>query len=533
MKFIQHTLFTLITWVMPIVTSLTVTAALPPAISPKSVAILYNNQDKQSEKLANYYAKARNIPKENLIGLKLSNKDEISRSEYQSSIQRPLRDVFLSRGWWKMTKTPDGKILAGASKITTLVCMRGVPYKIKRRKLEKPYPKKLLKLMSKQLLQANEASVDSELVMLSVQNLPIYGPLNNPYYNKTTGIASAKLPYYLLVGRIDGPSYATCQRMIDDAITIEKRGLWGMAYLDLAKKGGNYKMGDDWILKIEKLNDAIGIPTVIDKNKQTFPTNYPMNDAAIYFGWYTGKFNGPLLNSTFKFRQGAVAVHLHSFSASHLRSSKQNWTGPILEKGAAATLGNVYEPFLHLTHHFDIFYDRLLRGYSLVEAAYMACPSTSWQNVVLGDPLYRPFLHLDGSGEKKREDIDFRGIRMAHQIWGDQPEKMTTKLRTKAAEKANARYYEYLGLWQRAHGNNQVAIAFFQTASKKHILDTDRLRQWLYTADIQREIGNKQLAIATLKKAKTIFKGIPEIKSVTALLNILDPPQPSPAKKKK
>jgi len=51
------------------------------------------------------------------------------------------------------------------------------------------------------------------------------------------------------------------------------------------------------------------------------------------------------------------------------------------------TLGNVYEPYLQMTHHFDIFQTRLLAGHTVVEAAYMALPVLSWQNVVLGDPL--------------------------------------------------------------------------------------------------------------------------------------------------
>ncbi len=505
------------------------TAAAPIPIATESVAVLYNNQIPESEELAKFYAKQRGIPRANLIGLELSKKGEITRQEYNDTLSEPLLAIFQSRQWWKMAKTPEGQILPSKSKITTLVCMRGVPYKIKRQALNTPSTKKLPAHFAK----ANEAAVDSELAMFGVQGLATLGPLNNPYFKKDISIAQAKLPFMLLVGRIDAPSYATCKRMISDAIATERRGLWGMCYLDFAKKGSNYAIGDQWLESIAKLNDELGIPTAIDKNKQTFTTNYPMNDAALYYGWYTGNKNGPLLNSKFRFRRGAVAIHLHSFSASNLRDANRNWTGPILTKGAAATVGNVYEPYLQFTHHFDILHDRLIKGYSLVEAAYMACPATSWQNVVLGDPLYRPFLHLDGSGTKDRFDRDYRAIRMANQLWGKTPETMVKKLRTTAADKSSATLYEYLGLWHRFHQQNQVAIAFFQTASRKHILNADRLRQWIYTADIQRESGDKQLAILTLKRAKAIIGDIPEIKSVTALLNILDPPAPPPAAAKK
>jgi len=163
----------------------------------------------------------------------------------------------------------------------------------------------------------------------------------------------------------------------------------------------------------------------------------------------------------------------------------------------------------------------------------MAIPYLSWQNVVLGDPLYRPFLHLDGTGDVADEDRDFRAIRVANQRWGKEPETLVKKLRTAAADKGNARFYEYLGLWYGVRKQNEIAAAFFQTASKKHLKEADRLRQWLHAADIQRQTGDKKLAIATLKKARSLFPKIAEIKSVIGLLNILDPPPPPPAEKKK
>lgn len=498
-------------------------------IAPQNVAVLYNNQDPESEQLAKFYAKMRAIPRANLIGLELSKKGEITRKEYNETLRDPLRAIFTSRQWWSMAKTQQGQILPGKSKISTLVCMRGVPFKIKREAIPAvPQTKDSAKKLPAPFNKANEAAVDSELSMVGIHGLSPLGPLNNAYFKKDIHFDQAKLPFLLLVGRIDGPSLSLCKRIVSDAITTERRGLWGMCYLDLAKKGKSYAMGDKWLESIAKLNDGIGIPTVVDKNKQTFTTNYPMNAASLYYGWYTSHQNGPLLNPKFRFRRGAVAVHLHSFSASQLRNPTRHWTGPLLEKGAAATVGNVYEPYLHLTHHLDILHDRLIKGYSLVEAAYMACPSLSWQNVVLGDPLYRPFLHLDGGGSKDEFDRDYRAIRVANQVWKNAPELMVQKLRTAAAAKGNATIYEYLGLRCRQHQQNDVAIAFFQTASKKHLLNGDRLRQWIYTADIQREAGNKPLAIATLRQAKVLSGDTPESKSVTALLNILDPPPPPP-----
>ncbi|MFK7909641.1 MAG: TIGR03790 family protein [Akkermansiaceae bacterium] len=495
------------------------------AIDPKNVAIIYNSRTAASKELALYYATARSIPQENLIGLDVEDKDEISRKEYNSQIQEPLRKIFTTRGWWTMSRNAQNVELPSASKITTLVCMRGIPFKIQRGPITEKNPPKLPAHFSK----VNEASVDSELAFLGVHGISTLGPQTNPYFKKDVAFSKAGISYMLMVGRIDGPDYAISKRLIDDAIATEKRGLWGMCYLDKALKGGGYAVGDNWMETIFSTNLKQGIPTVIDRNKQTLTSHYPMNDAAIYYGWYTRNQNGPLLNPTFKFRQGAVAVHLHSYSASQLRNPKKEWTGPILAKGAAATVGNVYEPYLQLTHHFDVLHDRLLKGYTLVEAAYMSAQALSWQNVVVGDPLYRPFLHFNGSGEKHPEDKTYRAIRIANQEWGDDPETLVKKLRTAAAGKSNPKLYEYLGLWHWAQNKPRIAIAFFQTAVKKHLRESDQLRQWLYVADIHRHSGDKLLAIQTLQKAHDAHGKIPEIKSATALLNILSPPPPPPA----
>ena len=76
-------------------------------------------------------------------------------------------------------------------------------------------------------------------------------------------------------------------------------------------------------------------------------------------------------------------------------------------------MGNVYEPFLALTHHLDVLHHRLLQGYTIGEASLMALPALSWQAVLLGDPLYRPFqtdLRVDLN---ERADRDYKALRHA------------------------------------------------------------------------------------------------------------------------
>ena len=59
-------------------------------------------------------------------------------------------------------------------------------------------------------------------------------------------------------------------------------------------------------------------------------------------------------------------------------------------KGATATMGCVYEPYLGATPDIGIFFERLLMGFSFGEAAYASQRVLSWQTTVIGDPLYHP-----------------------------------------------------------------------------------------------------------------------------------------------
>src|SRR5207302_9254349 len=134
---------------------------------------------------------------------------------------------------------------------------------------------------------------------------------------------------------------------------------------------------------------------------------YPMTDCALYFGWKADNAAGPFAQPDFRFSRGAVAVHIHSFSAMTLRDPNAFWVAPLLERGAAATLGNVYEPYLQMTAHLNIFNDRLLHGFTFAESAYSSIEVLSWMWVMVGDPLYRPYgswLQIEAAGDSGKTD---------------------------------------------------------------------------------------------------------------------------------
>ena len=446
-----------------------------------------------------------------------------------SSLQPLDPKLFDERKWWQRAKVGSGLVQPISNNKRILVTVRGVPFKIARTPDTIPANKRDKRPFTANI-KGNDSSVDSELSLLGIEGYPLEGHLNNPYFRRDESVMEPKSTSFLVVGRIDGPSVGLCKRLIDDAIKVEKTGLWGRAYLDLAKKGKGYEIGDQWIENIAKMNKMAGIPTVVDRHRDTFVTNYPMTDAAIYFGWYAHNRNGPLLNPGFSFKQGAVAVHLHSYSAFQLRHAEKRWSGPILARGAAATVGNVYEPFLALTHYFDILYQRLLQGYTIGEAAQMAIPGLSWQGVLLGDPLYRPFSPSIKVNIEDREDRDYKVLRRGFLEWKDDPEAMVTKLRTAANKMNSGPIFEALGLLARENGEEEQANAFFTAAGDKYHNEVDRLRQKLHIVDVYRSAGNKEAAILLLRKMEPVYAKYPEGKAVTALLNILDPPAPPPVR---
>jgi len=506
--------------------------AEPAPIPPRAVLVVYNENLPDSKELADHYARLRKIPRENLVGLKLPGGNDIPREDYEHLLRRPLVARFDKNDWWARRELDDGMLQPVFTSIRVIVCMRGVPYRIPR--TPAPDTEDLsLDARTRAQRRADEASVDSELTVLGVEGYSLVGPLRNPYYKKDASITKAPLPGVFAVGRIDGPSWAHCRRMMDDAKAVEKEGLWGMAYLDLAKKGKNYELGDQWIRSIARDNARIGIPTVVDSWRDTFVTNYPMKDAAFYYGWYAHHRNGPLLNPAFRFQRGAVAVHLHSFSAAQLRAPTKHWCGPILAHGAAATLGNVHEPFLAYTHNFDIFHDRLLKGYSLAEAAYMSVPTLSWQAVVLGDPLYRPFPPLEDLDLESPPHREYKILRTGWKAWHSDQRTLIKKIRTAAARLNSGLLYEAAGLFLEQQGQSIKAAAFFESARKNYLKDADKLRQELHLADLDRRRGDLQQAVTRLLEARAEFQDIPESKAASALATIINPPPPPPAQPSK
>lgn len=368
------------------------TAAPPPPPDAQRVVILANSSDPESVELARYYAEKRGVPAGRIVALPLSAAEEITWPEFIATLWNPLLRAGLVDGWingsYSGSKDALGRLKVATSghDVEALVVCRGVPLRVAN-------DIALLDPSSTPLSQnpayrTNEGAVDSELAVLSLTGTPIDGLLPNPLFEQQNPTA-AQLAQIIPVGRLDGPTLADAKGLVDRALAAERDGLCGRAYIDLG--GGPAAQGDVWFSATATALAPLGYEIDIDHDPKTLPPTARFDAPVLYFGWYEWNVNAPFTNPGFTFPVGAIALHLHSFSAATLRSTDHNWVGPFVSRGVTATVGNVGEPYLEFTHQPQLFARALAAGQPLARAALFSIRCLSWKGIVVGDPLYRPF----------------------------------------------------------------------------------------------------------------------------------------------
>lgn len=481
--------------------------ATDPALSAATI-VVFNRNIPESVALAKFYAQKRGISRDHLVGLECSAEEEITREEYDNTIANPLREVFRERKWWTLRESPE-RTGVTSNTIRFVALIKGMPLKV-RGAADYPGDKK----GDGPIASRNDASVDSELAVLARFSPEISGALTNPYFQSYKPLLQVPEPWLMLVCRLDAPAAETVRRMITDSIEAEKTGLWGRAYVDGAHNtAGGLEMGDRWLAEIVTQLRKSGVPVVYHDESSIFPPGYPATDCALYYGWYASVVNGPFADPDFRFTPGAVAVHIHSFSAATLRDPNANWVAPLVTHGAAATLGNVYEPYLQLTAHLNVFNDRLLHGFTFAESAYMATQALSWMTVAIGDPLYRPYqtwLEIDGQRDVAKPVSAWKKYRDFVVKNGSRPvAEFRTMARQEASRSRNAPMIEDLGLMEAQEGNFAAATSYFQQARSLYTVRDDILRMVLEEAESLVKQNKKKRALDLIRSVLRIVSNAP------------------------
>lgn len=460
---------------------LTITAAEAPADfkfdTGSSVVLVYNTDMPGSRDVADHYAERRHVPPNQILGLPLPTTEVISRADYRDKLETPLRQFLAAQNLLVMepdtASTNKDALRVKSASIRYAVLCYGVPLTI----AEDPTLLEPGEDKVPATIRRNGAAVDDELCLLpwpnphrmlsAFQRNPFYGVTNTDLMNPAHGL--------LMVARLDGPDAATARGLVDKALEAETNGLWGRAYFDMRglPDGNPYKKGDEWIAAAATAARDYGFETIIDNQPETFSDAFPMSQIALYAGWYDWNASGPFAQPKVEFMPGAFAYHLHSFGAQTLRSTTNHWCGPLLAKGAAATMGCVDEPYLEGTPNIGVFFWRWLFGFSFGEAAYASQGVLSWQTTVIGDPLYRPFnqaprtLH-EGLLAHHNPLIEWSYLRFVNlnQKNGAATDKLVSYLESLEATKESAVLSEKLGDLYEAEGMHNLALQSWTRALK-------------------------------------------------------------------
>ena len=385
------------------------------ALEPDEILVIANRQIAVSERIVNYYCEKRKIPKKNIIYLALgyNPREGISRDDYERSLALPIRRELQRRfpGEIRCLVTtygipikvgPRGLLLGMGGKLNELkLLVSEEKQRLERLEQDPALDSNQMSIQKKQINQKitqmqleidrisgkeTNASVDSELSMVLFRPYELYRWQPNMLRGDVLGLGFRTL----MVSRLDGPNYKIIKGLIDKALTAEKTGLKGIAYIDsrgIVKKD-LYGHFDQSLRDLaEFIRSSTKMPIKAEQTGQLFaPGSCPQT--AVYCGWYSlGKYV-----DAFDFADGAVGFHIASVEAQKLRDpNSSTWCAAMLADGITATMGAVDEPYLHTFPQPKAFFVELFKGGCLVEAYYHTKPYNSWQLVLIGDPLYRPF----------------------------------------------------------------------------------------------------------------------------------------------
>jgi uncharacterized protein (TIGR03790 family) len=385
------------------------------ALESNEILVIANKDIAKSVQIAQYYCDQRGVPDRNILALPLGANltDTMSREDYEKQLAEPIRRRFFTH-----------KLLG---KIKCLLTIYGVPFKVGKRGILKGKEGELEELQKKagqekkrieQLRQNNwtnsrayrfgqaglaklqlkidringnetSASVDSELSMVLFGVYELYRWQPNTLNTRRLDLDFGTL----MVSRLDGPGEEIARGLVDKAMKAEETGLDGVAYIDSRGISSKDLYGhfDRTLCQLAALTKTqTKIPVVEERTAALFkPGSCPRT--ALYCGWYSlTKYI-----DAFDFVDGAIGYHIASFEAVSLRDTNSSqWCPAMLRDGITATLGPVAEPYLHSFPEPKAFFTELYKGECLVEAYYHTKPFNSWQLLLIGDPLYRPFRTL-------------------------------------------------------------------------------------------------------------------------------------------
>lgn len=341
------------------------------------VLVVYNSANSDSIAVANHYATQRSIPTANLCPINPPSTTTLTWSQYLSSVKTPVQSCLNS---------------VGPSNILYIVFTYQTPYTVKGAS----------GLLAYYALDQYVADIWDQYATQDAYPFPT---VLQPYYDDAQSqgnlyknfvpFANYRMQIGALriysVWRLDAPTAALAEGLVDKAIFAETHGLTGQACLDRRSAtiyDSDYGEGDWDLHQAATFAGQAGFPVTEDSNSAEFGTPPAPNcpNAALYSGWYS--YNH--YNNAFTWNTGAIGWHLDSASALDPRGGP-NWAANAIINGITTTSGTVNEPYLQgLVRPGGLFRD-LFQGANVGDAFLRNTRWLKWMDLNLGDPLYRPF----------------------------------------------------------------------------------------------------------------------------------------------
>lgn len=313
------------------------------AYAATQLAIVVNEDDPQSKRIADYYQLKRGIPNENIVKVRLPvDKNSIGRENFEQIYQQVKKNTpphiqFYALAWSRPYKVACMSITSAfALGFDESYCAKGCK-------------------STRQSAYFNSAT-------------------RRPYY--TLGIRPAML--------LAGSSLEQIREMIDRGVEADASYPKGTAYLVSTNDRARNVRSHFYPSIVERLGKRISIQ-IEDTEALT-----DRDDVLFYF---TGLKQVGGLNSN-HFLNGAIADHLTSAGGVLFDGSQMSllrW----LDAGATASYGTVVEPcaFPQKFPHPAIVIDRYTRGETLIEAYWK---SVAWpgQGLFVGEPLASPYAGI-------------------------------------------------------------------------------------------------------------------------------------------
>jgi len=338
--------------------------------TPDSVLVVVNQPSALSRQIGEYYGGRRRIPASNICRLNASTDEEISRSDFDDKIARPLQSYLRSH---KLSE-----------KVLYIVTTAGVP----------------LKIRGNLGLSAEATSLDSELTLLYSdmhgRAHPIPAGIANPFFGKTNvPFRHPDFPIYL-VTRLAGFDFDDVKGIIDRALIARNRGKF---VIDL--KASDNTRGNAWLLQAAQQlpHDRV----VLDNSRRVL---YHQSDVIAYASWGSNDPDRKQRHLGFRWLPGAIMTEYVSTNGRSFARPPDSWnigawgdpkatfagspqslTADYIHDGVTGASGHVYEPYLQFTPRPNILLPAYYQGRTLAESYYLAIPLLSWMNIVVGDPL--------------------------------------------------------------------------------------------------------------------------------------------------